>query len=51
MRNNIIYAVLTPTPKGVGYDLNVHFTCFRNLKFIAFPETADAVGGGLIVAL
>ena len=35
VRYIIIYAVLNPTPKGVGYDLNVHFTYFRNPKFIA----------------
>ena len=35
MRYIIIYAVLNPTPKGVGDDLNVHFTFFRNPKFIA----------------
>ena len=27
----IIYAVLNPTPKGVGYDLDVHFTFFHSL--------------------
>ena len=31
----IIYAVLNPTPKGVGYDLNIHFAYFRNPKVIA----------------
>ncbi|MBR0236626.1 MAG: hypothetical protein IJQ39_00905 [Thermoguttaceae bacterium] len=35
MRYIIIYAVLNPTPKGVGYDLDIHFTYFRSPKFIA----------------
>ena len=29
MRYIIIYAVLNPTPKGVGYDFDIHFTYLR----------------------
>ena len=39
MRYIIIYAVSNPTPKGVGYDLNVHFVYFRSPKFIAPKKT------------
>ena len=35
MRYITIYAVLNPTPKGVGYVLASYLTYFRNPKFIA----------------
>ncbi|MBR0238102.1 MAG: hypothetical protein IJQ39_08430, partial [Thermoguttaceae bacterium] len=35
-----IYAVLNPTPKGVGYVLASYLTYFRNPKFIAPDNNA-----------
>ena len=32
---NTIYILLDPTPKGVDYDLDVHFTYLHDPKFIA----------------
>ena len=47
MRYIIIYAVLNPTPKGVGYDLNVHFVYFRNPKLSAPFGVGDSNWGTL----
>ncbi|MBR0237638.1 MAG: hypothetical protein IJQ39_06090, partial [Thermoguttaceae bacterium] len=49
-----IYAVLNPTPKGVGYVLASCLTYFRNPKFIAPIRNAESgidASGGFLFSL